>query len=120
MPATSLSQTPLFQHLLSSLPSLRGQIKDAVTASLNQWLLEMREVSEQVGDQALDVIEARSKRWNSRREKDPLLKHSRVGSAVETIAYEKTECMFVSPMVTYNIETHISFSQYPRRRKVAS
>ncbi|KAG5351295.1 hypothetical protein C0989_007034 [Termitomyces sp. Mn162] len=42
MPSTSLSQTPLFQHLLSSLPSLRAQIKDAVTASMKQWLLEIR------------------------------------------------------------------------------
>lgn len=91
MPATSLSQTPLFQHLLSSLPSMRTQIKDSVTASLNQWLLEMREVSEQVGHLALEVMDARTKKWRQRREKDALLRHSRVGSAVESIAYEKNE-----------------------------
>ena len=54
MPPTSLSQTPLFQHLLSSLPSLRSQIKDAVTATMKQWLLDIRNVSAQVGQLALD------------------------------------------------------------------
>ncbi|KAF8351587.1 rsec15 [Amanita rubescens] len=73
LPATSLSQTPFYQHILSSLPSLRAQIKDAVTASMKQWLLEIRNVSAEVG------------------KKDPLLRSSRVGSAVETITYEKTD-----------------------------
>ncbi|KAF9821285.1 hypothetical protein IEO21_00893 [Rhodonia placenta] len=91
MPPTSLSQTPLFQHLLSSLPSLRGQIKDAVTASVKQWLLDIRNVSGQVGGLALDAMEHRTRKWRSRREKDPLLKLSRVGSAVEIVTNEKTE-----------------------------
>jgi exocyst complex component 6 len=92
MPHTSLSQTPFFQHLLSSLPSLRGQIKDAVTASMKQWLLEIRNVSTEVGKLATDAMEIRTRRWRVRREKDPLLRMSRVGSAVEMITYEKTEC----------------------------
>ena len=96
MPPTSLSQTPLFQHLLSSLPSLRGQIKDAVTASMKQWLLDIRNVSAQIGQLALEAMETRTRRWRSRRDKDPMLKSSRVGSAVETITYEKTECMLPS------------------------
>ncbi|KAI0048060.1 exocyst complex component sec15 subunit [Auriscalpium vulgare] len=91
MPPTSLSQTPLFQHLLSSLPSLRGQIKDAVTASTKQWLLEIRNLTGQVGRLALESMEYRTKRWRARREKDPMLRLSRVGSAVETVTYEKTE-----------------------------
>ncbi|KAI0723088.1 exocyst complex component sec15 subunit [Earliella scabrosa] len=91
MPPTSLSQTPLFQHLLSSLPSLRGQIKDAVTASMKQWLLDIRNVSAQIGQLALEAMETRTRRWRSRRDKDPMLKSSRVGSAVESITYEKTE-----------------------------
>ncbi|KAI0356457.1 rsec15 [Trametes cingulata] len=91
MPPTSLSTTPLFQHLLSSLPSLRGQIKDAVTASMKQWLLDIRNVSAQIGQLALDAMELRTRRWRGRREKDPIIKSSRVGSAVETITYEKTE-----------------------------
>lgn len=92
MPPTSLSQTPFFQHLLSSLPSLRGQIKDAVTASMKQWLLEIRNVSTEVGRLATEAMEARTRRWRTRREKDQLLRQSRVGSAVEMITYEKTEC----------------------------
>ncbi|EMD40837.1 hypothetical protein CERSUDRAFT_111421 [Gelatoporia subvermispora B] len=91
MPPTSLSQTPLFQHLLSSLPSLRGQIKDAVTASMKQWLLDIRNVSSQVGQLALDAMDHRTRRWRSRREKDPILKLSRVGSAVEVVTNEKNE-----------------------------
>ncbi|KAL7282248.1 hypothetical protein ACG7TL_003717 [Trametes sanguinea] len=91
MPPTSLSTTPLFQHVLSSLPSLRGQIKDAVTASMKQWLLDIRNVSTQIGQLALDAMDLRTRRWRSRREKDPMLKSSRVGSAVEVISYEKTE-----------------------------
>ncbi|KAG5651378.1 hypothetical protein H0H81_008877 [Sphagnurus paluster] len=91
LPPTSLSHTPFFQHLLSSLPSLRAQIKDAVTASMKQWLLEIRNVSTEVGRLATEAMEARTRRWRSRREKDPLLRMNRVGSAVEMITYEKTE-----------------------------
>ncbi|KII94938.1 hypothetical protein PLICRDRAFT_120833 [Plicaturopsis crispa FD-325 SS-3] len=91
LPPTSLSQTPFFQHLLSSLPSLRGQIKDAVTASMKQWLLEIRNVSAQVGKLALESMESRTRRWRARRDKDPMLRMSRVGSAVEMVTYEKTE-----------------------------
>ncbi|EPT03610.1 exocyst complex component sec15 subunit [Fomitopsis schrenkii] len=91
MPTTSLSQTPLFQHLLSSLPSLRGQIKDAVSASMKQWLLDIRNVSAQVGQLALDAMDHRVRKWRARREKDSLLKLSSVGSAVEIATNEKTE-----------------------------
>lgn len=96
MPTTSLSQTPFFQHLLSSLPSLRGQIKDAVTASMKQWLLEIRNVSTEVGRQAAEAMESRTRRWRVRREKDALLRANRVGSAVELVSYEKTECKELS------------------------
>ena len=92
MPPTSLSQTPFFQYLLSSLPSLRSQIKDAVTASMKQWLLEIRNISTEVGRLASEAMEARTRRWRVRREKDPLLRSNRVGSAVELVTYEKTEC----------------------------
>ncbi|KAJ7590888.1 rsec15 [Mycena floridula] len=90
-PSTSLSQTPLHQHILSSLPSLRAQIKDAVTASMKQWLLEIRNNSGEVGRLALEAMEARTRRWRQRRDKDPLLRMSRVGSAVELVTYEKSE-----------------------------
>ena len=92
MPPASLSQTPLFQHLMSSLPSLRTQIKDAVTASMKQWLLMIRNCSGQVGKLALEAMESRTRKWRSKRDKDPALKQSRVGSAVEIVSNEKIEC----------------------------
>lgn len=93
MPPASLSQTPLFQHLMSSLPSLRAQIKDAVTASTKQWLLDIRNSSAQVGKLAIDAMDHRARKWRVKREKDVSLKHSRVGSAVETVNNEKVECI---------------------------
>lgn len=92
MPPTSISQTPFFQHLLSSLPSLRAQIKDAATASMKQWLLEIRNVSAEIGRLAVEVMDTRTRYWRARREKDPLLRLSRVGSAVELVTHEKNEC----------------------------
>ncbi|KAF8488489.1 exocyst complex component sec15 subunit [Russula emetica] len=98
MPQSSLSQTPLFQHVLMSLPSLRGQIKDAVTASTKQWLLEIRNLTGEVGKLALEAMESRTRRWRSRREKDPMLRLSRVGSAVETVSYETTDDMVLETL----------------------
>jgi hypothetical protein len=92
MPPSSLSQTPFFQYLLSSLPSLREQIKDAVTASMKQWLLEIRNISAEVGGLALEAMETRTRRWRARRDKDLTLRTSRVGSAVEMVSYENREC----------------------------
>ncbi|KAH8830374.1 rsec15 [Flagelloscypha sp. PMI_526] len=100
MPATSLSQTAFYQYLLSSLPSLRAQIKDAVSASMKQWLLEIRNVSGQVGQLALDAMDSRTRRWRTRREKDALLRNSKVGSAVELVTSEKTE---FSPLDNENV-----------------
>ena len=77
---------------MSSLPSMRTPIKDAVTASTKQWLLEIRNVSGQVGKLAIEALEMRTKKWRARREKDPMLKLSRVGSAVEAVSHEKHEC----------------------------
>ena len=101
MPQSSLSQTPLFQHILMSLPSLRGQIKDSVTASTKQWLLEIRNLTGEVGKLALEAMESRTRRWRSRREKDPMLRLSRVGSAAEAVSYETTDgaCDFLSSVL---------------------
>ncbi|KAG1752614.1 exocyst complex subunit Sec15-like-domain-containing protein [Suillus paluster] len=91
LPSNSLSQTPFYQHLLSSLPSLRIQIQNAVTASMKQWLLEIRNVSGLVGKLALEVMDLRTRKWRSRREKDPMLRLSRVGSAVEMVTQERSD-----------------------------
>ncbi|GJJ07614.1 hypothetical protein Clacol_001818 [Clathrus columnatus] len=91
LPPSSLSQTPFFIHLLSSLPSLRNQVKEAVTASTNSWLLEIRNVSGDVGRLALEAMETRTKRWKARQEKEPLLRLSQIGSSVEMVTNEKIE-----------------------------
>ncbi|KAI0250002.1 exocyst complex component sec15 subunit [Lactifluus subvellereus] len=98
MPQSSLSQTPLFQHILTSLPSLRGQIKVSVTASTKQWLLEIRNLTGDVGRLALEAMENRTRRWRSRREKDSMLRLNRVGSAVETVSYETTDDMVLEAL----------------------
>jgi exocyst complex component 6 len=69
---------------------------------MKQWLLEIRNVSAQVGKLALDSMEARTRRWRARREKDHMLRLSRVGSAVEMVTYEKTECK-LGDKLTLNI-----------------
>ncbi|KZV70296.1 exocyst complex component sec15 subunit [Peniophora sp. CONT] len=89
MPASSLAQTPLYQYILTSLPSLREQIKNAVTAQNKQWLLDIRNLTPDVGRLALDGMQARTNKWKARRERDPLLRLARVGSAAETVTYEK-------------------------------
>jgi len=59
---------------------------------MKQWLLEIRNISTEVGRLAVEAMDARTKRWRSRREKDHLLRSNRVGSAVELVTYEKIEC----------------------------
>lgn len=83
------------QHIVSSLPSFRNDVKDAVTAANNHWLLDIRNVSEEVGRLAMEQMESRTRRWRSRREKDPTLKRSRIGSIVEIVTNEKTECQYL-------------------------
>lgn len=58
---------------------------------MKQWLLDIRNVSAEVGQSALEAMDTRIRRWRTRREKDPMLKLNRVGSAVETVTYEKIE-----------------------------
>jgi hypothetical protein len=59
---------------------------------MKQWLLEIRNNSAEVGRIALEGMESRTRRWRQRRDRDPFLRMSRVGSAVELVTYEKTEC----------------------------
>ncbi|KAG9015549.1 hypothetical protein FRB94_000154 [Tulasnella sp. JGI-2019a] len=104
LPQSSLSQTPFFIYLLSSLPSLRAQIKDAVTASTKSWLFEIRNISGQVGRLALDAMKTRARRWKAKREKEPLLRLSLVGSAVEMVTNEKVEFNVLD-----NDQIHVDF-----------
>ncbi|KAG8679970.1 hypothetical protein FRC08_016620, partial [Ceratobasidium sp. 394] len=91
LPFSSLSQTPFLDHILASLPSLRGQIKDAVTAEHKSWLFAIRELTGQVGELALAAVQERTKRWKVRREKEGLAYANRVGCAVELVTNEKIE-----------------------------
>ncbi|KAG8865136.1 hypothetical protein FRB96_000025 [Tulasnella sp. 330] len=100
----SALKTPFFTYLLSSLPSLRGQIKDAVTASTKSWLFEIRNISGQVGQLALDAMKTRARRWKAKREKEPLLRLSLVGSAVEMVTNEKVEFNVLD-----NDQIHVDF-----------
>lgn len=67
---------------------------------MKQWLLDIRNVSAEVGQLALEAMDNRTRRWRSRKEKDSMLKLSRVGSAVESVTYEKVDrmcCTLLSP-----------------------
>jgi hypothetical protein len=87
------------------------QIKDAVTAAKNTWLLELRNVSGQVGLLALEAMDLRTRRWKARKDKDPQLKLNRVGGAVELITNEKVECEHFIDAVRQHID-----SPYGRQR----
>ncbi|CAE6535112.1 unnamed protein product, partial [Rhizoctonia solani] len=91
LPFSSISQTPFLDHILASLPSLRAQIKGAVTSEHNSWLLTVREVTGEVGELALAAVEERARRWRTRREREGLPYTNRVGCAVELVTNEKVE-----------------------------
>ncbi|KAH7343400.1 exocyst complex component, sec15 subunit [Rhizoctonia solani] len=91
LPFSSISQTPFLDHILASLPSLRAQIKGAVTSEHNSWLLTVREVTGEVGELALAAVEERARRWRTRREREGLSYTNRVGCAVELVTNEKVE-----------------------------
>ncbi|ORX36771.1 putative exocyst complex subunit Sec15 [Kockovaella imperatae] len=91
VPPQSISQTPFYTHLSSSLPSLRVAIKDAVTASTKSWLFEVRESGARVGKLALEHMSSRIKRWRTKREKEGGVKLARVGGALEMVYNERLE-----------------------------
>ncbi|KAG8716234.1 hypothetical protein FRC11_006628 [Ceratobasidium sp. 423] len=82
LPFSSISQTPFLDHILASLPSLRAQIKGAVTSEHNSWLLTVREVTGEVGELALAAVEERSRRWRTRREREGLAYTNRAQSSL--------------------------------------
>ncbi|GAA6018183.1 hypothetical protein JCM11491_005623 [Sporobolomyces phaffii] len=61
---------PFASLMLTSVPETRASIKDHVTKSLKTWMYEAREASKGVGKGALENMEQRSRRWNSRKRKD--------------------------------------------------
>ncbi|TYJ55946.1 hypothetical protein B9479_003331 [Cryptococcus floricola] len=91
LPPASISQTPFYAHVMSSLPSLRLSIKDAVTASTKSWLFDVRESSAKVGKVALDQMSVRIKKWRARREKEGGDRLARVGGSLELVHNERVE-----------------------------
>ncbi|WWC89397.1 uncharacterized protein L201_004321 [Kwoniella dendrophila CBS 6074] len=87
----SISQTPFYAHILSSLPSLRLSIKNAVTASTKTWLFDVRESGSKVGKLALEQMSVRIKKWRLKREKEGGIKLARVGGAMELVHNERVE-----------------------------
>lgn len=92
LPPPSISGTPFYAHILSSLPSLRLSIKDAVTASTKSWLFDVRESGAAVGRLALEQMSGRIKKWKARREKEGGVRLARVGGALELVNNERVEC----------------------------
>lgn len=92
LPPPAISSTPFYLHLVSSLPSLRLSIKDAVTASAKSWLFDIRESSALVGKLALEQMGNRIKRWRLKREKDGSARFARIGGALELVNNERAEC----------------------------
>lgn len=92
LPPPAISNTPFYQHLVSSLPSLRLSIKDAVTASTKSWLFDIRESNGLIGKLALDQMASRIKRWRQKREKDGNARLTRIGGALELVNNEGVEC----------------------------
>lgn len=92
LPPPAISNTPFYLHLVSSLPSLRLSIKDAVTASAKSWLFDIRESSTLVGKLALEQMGNRIKRWRLKREKDGGARLARIGGALELVSNERAEC----------------------------
>ncbi|CAK9785452.1 putative rsec15 [Cutaneotrichosporon oleaginosum] len=91
LPPPAISSTPFYLHLVSSLPSLRLSIKDAVTASAKSWLFDIREASALVGKLALEQMGNRIKRWRLKREKDGSARFARIGGALELVNNERAE-----------------------------
>lgn len=92
LPPPAISNTPFYLHLVSSLPSLRLSIKDAVTASTKSWLYDIRESNGLIGKLALDQMASRIKRWRQKREKDGGARLTRIGGALELVNNEGVEC----------------------------
>ncbi|GAA5899149.1 Rab GTPase-binding exocyst subunit SEC15 [Sporobolomyces salmoneus] len=61
---------PFASLMLTSLPETRQSIKTLVTKSLKTWMYEARESSRSVGKGALENMELRARRWNSRKRKE--------------------------------------------------
>ncbi|KIS66501.1 Rab GTPase-binding exocyst subunit SEC15 [Mycosarcoma maydis] len=83
------------KHMMEGLPQMKEQVKSAVTREMKEWLFQVREKSQTVGQMALEAMELRQKRWRVKSQRDPLLRLAKVNSAIELVVNERTESNFV-------------------------
>lgn len=62
-----------------------------MTEAEKSWLFDIRENSAKIGRSALDAMEARLRKWRSKRDRDPSLGFAKVGGAIELVMNEKSE-----------------------------
>lgn len=85
---------PFASQMLQSLPSTKNSIKQLVTTALKTWMFEAREASRSVGKGALENMELRNRRWNSRKRKDSMggMRLAKINGPVELGVSERYEC----------------------------
>lgn len=78
--------------MLDSIPTMREQVRTAVTREMREWLFEVREKGRLVGQLALEGMEARQRRWKVKSGKDAMLSLAKVNSPIELVVNERIEC----------------------------
>jgi len=92
---TPVLHYPFATLMLASLPVARSAIKEEVTRSLKAWMFEARSASRSVGRNALEAMDARGRRWASKKRKETNLTLARVNGPVELVTSERHEFNFV-------------------------
>jgi len=83
-----------------------------VTKSLKSWMFEAREASRAVGKGALESMELRGRRWNSRRRKEVNghVRLAKINGPVELGVSERHECTLLFTFFTlYSLSTRGSW-----------
>jgi len=84
---------PFAKEMLTSLPETRSEIKKSVLKSLKTWMFEARESSRSVGKGALENMESRGRKWNSRKRNDQTstMRLAKINGPVELGVSERYE-----------------------------
>ena len=61
-----LLQYPFAQHMLTSLPLTKLQVRAEVTTEFKSWLFDAREAGKELGRKAIEQYEKRARRWRER------------------------------------------------------
>ncbi|SCV67991.1 BQ2448_112 [Microbotryum intermedium] len=84
-------QYPFASQMLAGIPTSRNVIRESVTRSLKAWMYEAREASRAVGKGALNAMEARGRKWNARKRKEPSLGLAKINGPIELSVSERHE-----------------------------